>query len=76
MRIIVDQLRIIFFKYDYNQNEVFELDEIKDILLKVFKFNQQELEYVLFTYFNFLKSQNDNVNFDQLIALILVIYFI
>jgi hypothetical protein len=26
VRIIVDQLRVIFFNYDYNKNQVFELD--------------------------------------------------
>ncbi len=29
VRIIVDQLRVIFFRYDLNKNQVFELDEIR-----------------------------------------------
>lgn len=36
-KIIIDQLRNIFFKYDYNKNQVFEYDEIRDILLRVFE---------------------------------------
>lgn len=40
VRIIVDQLRVIFFKYDANKNQVFEIDEIKEILEKVFNFDQ------------------------------------
>lgn len=76
VRIIVDQLRLIFFRYDYNKNQVFELEEIQDILSKVFGFTEEELNYIMFNYFNFLKSQNDNVTFEQLIAIILSIYFL
>lgn len=76
MRIIVDQLRLIFFRYDYNKNQVFELEEIQDILSKVFNFSEEELNYIMFNYFNFLKNQNDNVTFEQLIAIILSIYFL
>ena len=39
VRIIVDQLRVIFFRYDTNKNQVFEIDEIKEILEHVFEFD-------------------------------------
>ena len=76
VRIIVDQLRVIFFKYDTNKNQVFEIDEIREILEKVFNFDQNEIEYIIYNYFSFLKKEDDNVKFDQLIAIILSIYFI
>lgn len=76
VRIIVDQLREIFFKYDTNKNQVFEIDEIKEILEKVFNFDQNEIDYIIYNYFSFLKKEDDNVKFDQLIAIILSIYFI
>lgn len=43
---------------------------------KVFGFDENEIEYVIFNYFNFLTSQNDSCTFEQLIAIILSIYFI
>jgi Ca2+-binding EF-hand superfamily protein len=76
VRIIVDQLRVIFFRYDANKNQVFEIDEIKEILEKVFGFDRNEIEYILLTYFTFLNTQNSSVTFEQLIAIILSIYFV
>jgi hypothetical protein len=75
-RIIIDQLRDIFFRYDANKNMVFELDEIREILEKVFGFSNDEIEYVVYSYFSFLSSQEDSVTFDELLAIILSIYFI
>jgi hypothetical protein len=36
-KIIINQLKQIFFKYDYNNNQIFEADETRDILEKVFE---------------------------------------
>ena len=52
------------------------MDEIREILEKVFNFDQNEIEYIVYNYLSFLKKEDDNVTFDQLIAIILSIYFI
>lgn len=76
VRIIVDQLRDIFFRYDANKNLVFEIDEIREILEKVFEFDENEISYIIYTYFGFLQKNDDSCTFEQLIAIILSIYFI
>lgn len=76
VRIIVDQLRVIFFRYDTNKNQLFEIDEIREILEKVFGCDRDEVEYIILTYFTIFNSQNQSVTFEQLIAIILSIYFI
>lgn len=50
-RIIIDQLRDIFFRYDHNKNKVFEADEVRDILEKVFELDSSELSYIMMKYF-------------------------
>lgn len=74
-RILIDQLKNIFFKYDYNKNQVFEIDEIKDILQKVFELDESEVSYILLKYFTFDAESGGSLTFDELIALILTIYF-
>ena len=76
VRILVEQLRNIFFLYDYNKNLLFEYDEISDILLKVFELNEEEVKYFLMNYFNFEARKQEALTFDELIAIILSIYFI
>lgn len=51
-RIIIDQLKAIFFKYDYNKNLLFEADEVRDILEKVFELDGAELSYIMMKYFS------------------------
>lgn len=74
-RILIDQLKNIFFKYDYNKNQVFEIDEIRDILQKVFELDESEVSYILLKYFTFDAESGGSLTFDELIALILTIYF-
>lgn len=74
-RIIIDQLKNIFFKYDHNKNQVFEIDEIRDILQKVFELDENEVSYILMKYFTFDAESGGALTFDELISLILTIYF-
>lgn len=76
VRIIIDQLRKIFYNYDYNKNMIFESDEISDILEKVFSLDENDIDYILFNFFNFDKSSAKGVTFEELIYIILNIYFI
>ena len=75
VRILIEQLRSIFFLYDYNKNLLFEYEEIEDILLKVFELNEDELRYFISTYFNFEARKEGALTFEELIAIILSIYF-
>lgn len=54
---------------------MFEYDEIKDILEKVFELNTNELSYILMKYFTFDAERNGSLTFEELISLILTIYF-
>jgi Ca2+-binding EF-hand superfamily protein len=76
VRLLTDQLRSIFQRYDFNKNTLFELDEIEAILHEVFGLNSEECKYVLFTYFNFELRNNKSLTFEEFLALILSIYFI
>lgn len=51
-KIIIEQLRIIFQNYDYNNNKLFEADEVRDILEKVFELDSSELAYIMMKYFS------------------------
>lgn len=75
-RIIIDQLNNIFFRYDVNKNKVFEADEVQEILSKVFELDGQELSYILMKYFSLDAETGGALTFEELIALILSIYFI
>lgn len=63
VRILIDQLRTIFFLYDYNKNQIFEYDEISDILSKVFELDSNEVDYFMFNYFNFEARKEGAVTF-------------
>ena len=53
VRMLLDQLRHIFMKYDYNKNLEFETDEIEAILIHVFGLDETEVAYILGQFFNF-----------------------
>lgn len=74
-RTIIDQLKEIFYRFDYNKNKLFESDEVKDILEQVFQFESNELSYILSKYFSFDAANGGSITFEELIALILTIYF-
>ncbi len=75
-RIIIDQLRDIFFRYDHNKNRVFEADEVRDILEKVFELDSSELSYIMMKYFGVHAESNGAMTFEELLALILSVYFV
>lgn len=43
---------------------------------QVFEFDENEISYLIYTYFGFLQKNDDHCTFEQLIAIILSIYFI
>lgn len=63
VRLILDQLRKIFLMYDVNKNLVFEIDEIETILKSVFQLDENEVNYVLLTFFKFESKQDKFATF-------------
>jgi hypothetical protein len=53
VRLILDQLRKLFLMYDVNKNLVFEIDEIETILKSVFQLDENEVSYIIYSYFRF-----------------------
>lgn len=53
VRLILDQLRKIFMMYDTNKNLVFEMDEIEAILKSVFQLDDNEISYIMYSFFRF-----------------------
>lgn len=76
IRLLLDQLRNIFARYDYNKNMLFEEDEIEAILQHVFGLNETEISYVLLKFFNFANRNNKSLTFDELVRILLEIYFV
>lgn len=76
IRLLLDQLRNIFLRYDYNKNLLFEEDEIEAILHHVFGLNETEISYVLLKFFNFAQRNNKSLTFDELVKILLEIYFV
>lgn len=54
---------------------MFEIDEIRVILQKVFELDESEVSYILLKYFTFDAESGGALTFDELISLILTIYF-
>lgn len=76
VRLILDQLRKIFLMYDVNKNLVFEIDEIETILKSVFQLDESEVAYVIYTYFKFEARKDKFATFEELVAIILEVFFI
>lgn len=76
VRLILDQLRKIFLLYDTNKNLVFEIDEIETILKSVFQLDENEVSYVLYSFFKFESKQDKFATFEELVAIILEVFFI
>lgn len=49
--------------YDVNKNLVFEIDEIETILKSVFQLDENEVNYVLLTFFKFESKQDKFATF-------------
>lgn len=75
IQILHYQLRNIFARYDFNKNMLFEEDEIEAILHQVFQLNESQVGYVLSKFFHFSTRQDKSLTFDQLIKILLEIYF-
>ena len=71
IRLIFDQLRNIFSRYDFNKNMLFEEDEIEAILHHVFGLNETEISHVLHKFFNFASRKNKSLTFDELVRILL-----
>jgi hypothetical protein len=52
------------------------VDEIEAILGHVFKLDANEISYVLYSYFRFSSRKDQFVTYEEMIAIILEIYFI
>jgi len=76
IRLILDQLRKNFLLYDANKNLVFEIDEIEQILRTVFQLDESEVSYIIYSYFRFEASNNKFATFEELVAIILQIFFV
>lgn len=76
LRLIFDQLRNIFSRYDYNKNMMFEENEIQAILHHVFGLNDTEVSYILLKFFNFKNRKDKSLTYDELVRILLEIYFI
>lgn len=63
-------------RYDFNQNLLFELDEIEAILKEVFGFNDIEINFILSLYFNYESRKTGSVTFEELFSIILFSYFV
>lgn len=55
---------------------LFEEDEIEAILHHVFGLNETEISYVLLKFFNFANRNNKSLTFDELVRILLEIYFV
>lgn len=62
-RTIIDQLKDIFYRFDYNKNKLFEYAQINDILGQVFQFDSHELSYIISKYFSFDAANEGSVTF-------------
>lgn len=76
IRLLLDQLKNIFARYDFNKNMLFEEDEIEAILHHVFGLNETEISYVLLKFFNFANRNDKSLTFDELVKILLEIYFV
>ena len=63
VRLILDQLRKLFLMYDTNKNLVFEIDEIETILKSVFQLDENEVSYVIYSFFKFESKQDKFATF-------------
>lgn len=75
IRIFLDQLRKIFEGYDLNHNLQFEQDEIEAILTHVFKLDENELKVIMMEHFNLKNKNTDGITFEQLVRILLEVYF-
>lgn len=55
---------------------LFEEDEIEAILHHVFGLNDTEVNYILLKFFNFANRTNKSLTYDELVRILLEIYFI
>lgn len=55
---------------------LFEEDEIEAIFYHVFGLNENEISYVLLKFFNFANRKNKSLTFDELVRILLEIYFV
>lgn len=55
---------------------LFEEDEIEAILHHVFGLNETEVSYVLLKFFNFANRREKSLTFDELVKILLEIYFV
>ena len=55
---------------------MFEIDEIEVILKSVFQLDEKELGYVIYNYFKFEARQDKFATFEELVAIILEVFFI
>ena len=76
IRMIIDQLRNVFFLYDFDKNLVFSMDEIEAILQQVFNLSESEINFVLFTFFRMESRKNQTLEFEELVKILLQIYLV
>lgn len=62
--------------YDTNKNLVFEIDEIETILKNVFQLDENEISYFIYSYFKFEAKQDKFATFEELVAIILEVFFV
>lgn len=63
IRWIMDQVRELFMKYDFNKNLLFEFDEIEAILKHIFKLNDSEIQFVMLHFFKFESNKEKSLTF-------------
>lgn len=63
-------------RYDLNKNQIFEQEEIEAILTEIFRLYREEIDYILYSYFRFNVRAQKSVTYEELIAIILEIYFV
>ena len=73
---VIDQLRKIFFLYDFDKNLVFSMDEIEAILQQVFNLSESEINFILFTFFRMETRKDKTLEFEELVKIILQIYLV
>ena len=76
IKMIIGQLRNIFFLYDFDKNLVFSMDEIEAILLQVFGLSESEINFILFTFFRMESRKNQTLEFEELVKILLQIYLV
>ena len=54
---------------------MFETDEIEAILSHVFNFTETEISYIINKFFNIESRRGKSLSFDELVRIILEIYF-